>query len=374
VISAPPLAAAQLPGAPPSGFLALPHEIYRDDSCWIPEDPARAAAALGPENPWFERGHAAAFCVPDACRASVSRVPGFAVEGTPAACFGHWESAGDPSAEALVMGAVEDWARAAGAKRLFGPIDFSTANDYRVRLDPRPGELPFVGEPYNPPWYAGGFARLGLTPVRRFLGQTWRREELTRLVAAKRPAADALRARGYAFESLDVRTWVAHSGELVEVVNAIFERNYAFTPFTPAAFERQFDAAWAATLEPAASLRVRGPRGDVAGISLVYPHYAPLLVQAAGERRVALSELSHRRHAPLLDGRTFVYKTGGTAPRHRRHGVAAAMVGTVAERLLELGASSLLGGPMREDNPSIQVFGERDRTPRMYALYARELA
>lgn len=368
--------ASDLPGPLPPGFAELPHAIYRDDPCWIPEDPRRVEAMLGPGNPWFEHGRAAAFCVPGACRASVSRTEGFAVDGAPSACFGHWETTGHGVAEDLVMNEVKAWARDAGAERLFGPIDLSTAHDYRVRLDPANGAIPYIGEPYNPPWYAAGLTRLGFRLVREFFGETWEREDLTELRDRTRPLADRLVAGGYRFEPLDARRWVQHSAELVDVVNAIFDQNFAFTPFSREGFERQFDEAWASTLAPEASLLIWGPDGDIAAVALVYPDYAPLVVQGAGSERVPLGELSYARHAPLLDSlgpRTLVFKTGGTSPRHRRVGLGGAGVGIVAERLLETGAVRMLGGPMREDNPGFQVFGGGERKSHRYGLYSREL-
>ena len=368
---------SDLPGALPDGFLELPQAIYRDDPCWIPEEADRVAAMLGPGSPWFEHGRAAAFCVPGACRASVSRTEGFAIDGVPSACFGHWETTGDAAAEDLVMKEVEAWARDAGAERLFGPIDLSTAHDYRVRLDAANGEIPYIGEPYNPPWYPDGLTRLGFRLVREFFGETWERDDLTELFERTRPLVDKFVSDGYRFDPLDARAWLDNSAELVDVVNAIFDRNYAFTPFTREAFERQFDEAWASTLAPEASLLVRGPDGDIAAVALVYPDYAPLVVQGAGADRVPLPELSYARHAPLLEPlgpRTLVFKTGGTSPRHRRLGLGGAGVGIVAERLLETGTVRMLGGPMREDNPGFQVFGGNERKAHRYGLYSRELA
>src|SRR4051812_11740010 len=217
--------ASELPGTLPPGFVELPHAIYRDDPCWIPEDPGRVEAMLGPANPWFEHGRAAAFCVPGACRASVSRIGGFAIDGVPSAFFGHWETTGDPAAEDLVMSEVHAWARDAGAECLFGPVDLSTVHDYRVHLDPPVGEIPYIGEPYNPASYAAGLTRLGFRLVREFLGETWEREDLTGLVADRRPLIDKMTEAGYRFESLDAPVWMRHSGELVDVVNAIFNRN-----------------------------------------------------------------------------------------------------------------------------------------------------
>jgi ribosomal protein S18 acetylase RimI-like enzyme len=360
----------------PDGFLELAPEVYRDDPNWIPEDTARMTVLFGRDNPWFRGGDARAFCVPGRCRAAAFRPRDLVVDGAASAFFGYWETVGDEEANAVVMDAVRSWAAELGASRLFGPIDFSTALSYRMRIAGDVTGPPYIGEPYNPPYYPAQLERLGFRIHQRYISWLLDEPELRSHAAEKQTALDQARERGYRFESLDVSTWVGNSGPLFQLANEVFAINFGFTPFSREQFELSFNASWAASLHPDLSLLGFGPDGDVVGFILTYPHYAPLAVQGAGENRVPTGQLSYERHAPMLAGggdRTVLMKTGGTSPRYRRLGIANAMVGEFAHRALERGVTTMLGGPMREDNPSRLVFSPSDRMERWYGLYVTEL-
>jgi hypothetical protein len=353
----------------PAGFLDLPHALYRDDPNWIPEERERVAALFGPQNPWLDEGQAHAFCIPSKARAAAFRPHELSVGGTPAAFFGYWESAGDERGDALVMDAVRDWAAGVGARRLFGPVDFSTALGYRLRLPGGDGGPPYVGEPYNRPSYAAQLEALGLEVERRYVSPVLGPDHMRALAAAEPPS-------GYRFEALDVATWLANADELFELANAIFADNFAFTPFSREEFDLHFGAEWAGTLDPRLSLLVRGPDGDLAAACLVYPNYGPLVVQGAGEARVSPSAVNYAEHVPLLARMGVpdaVLRTGGTTAAHRKSGVATAFVAESAHRALEHGITSLTIGTMREDNPSRRIFRRGQRSERWYALYATDL-
>ncbi|MGZ3407677.1 MAG: hypothetical protein ACXVAN_14605, partial [Polyangia bacterium] len=103
----------------PAGFLELPHQLYRDDPRWIPEEPDAVARAFSPANRWLQTGMAQPFCLPGRARAAAFFDPRCAIDGAPAAFFGYWESVGDLEADRALFARVVEWARARGAARLY---------------------------------------------------------------------------------------------------------------------------------------------------------------------------------------------------------------------------------------------------------------
>jgi hypothetical protein len=359
----------------PAGFLELPGAIYSEDPHYIPESPDELQALFGSDNPWFGHGAARTFCIPGRVRAAAFRAHGLAVAGRAAAWFGFWESAGHQDANAAVIARVRSWATAHGAAELYGPVNFSTALDYRLRLSAHDGGLPFPGEPYNPPSYADQLEALGFRLVRRYATQILHEAAVRATAEHTLPILEGLERQGYSFARLDPDRWQRHAGELLELTNAVFADNFAFTPMTGREFAARFGPGFAARLTPEGSVIAYGPQGEVAGVCLTMPHYGPLVAQAAGADRVRTNELCYTRHAAALARHgppTWVLKTIGTSPAHRRHGVAAGMVGAMLQRGLGLGLATLFGALIREDNPSRRL-ARGEQAERCYGLYTAPL-
>ena len=73
--------------------------------------------------------------VGDKARAGLFFDKNLLMDDVPAACFGYWEGLNDPEAHRELLSHAEQWAREKGAKKLYGPINFSTYYAYRIRTD-----------------------------------------------------------------------------------------------------------------------------------------------------------------------------------------------------------------------------------------------
>ncbi len=357
------------------GFLALPHALYRDDPRWIPEEPDAVARAFSPANRWHVLRAARTFCAPERARAAAFFDPRCAIDGTPAAFFGYWESAGDLDADRALFARVAEWARAHGAERLYGPINFSTANGYRVLLSAEPDALPFPGEPYNPAWYGAQLEALGFALERRYLTQHIDRERAQASLERHRRLRQRLEARGYRFSPIDADEWLARLDELALLADAMFAGNFAYTPLPPGEFAAAFGARLLARLWRELSVVAHAPNGEIAGFFLVYPHYGPLVVQGAGQARVAPSAVDYARDVarlPAAAARTALLKTVAVNPKYRGRGVAEAMSAWLLERSAPL-CDELLGALIREDNASRRLSAGETPALRWYGLYGKAL-
>jgi GNAT superfamily N-acetyltransferase len=353
-------------------FVELPAAVYADDPRWIPEEPPVVRMAFSSANDWFATGAAVTICVPDAARLAVFRAKDCCVDGQPAAFFGYWEHRGDPSSSQQLFREARSWAREQGAKRLYGPINFTTHGAYRLLIDAEPGVQPFVGEPYNPATYPALLESLGFRVARRYITQISDGALDTRRIDLAR---GALLDAGYTLTQLDGSLWRAMLPDLKPLADAMFAQNFAFTPISYESFARGYGESVARRLCPRTSLVARGPRNDIAGFVLVYPDYGPLVAQSAGSARVAANSLSFAEHAPLLEQwspRTAIVRTIAVAPEHRAQGLSHALGATVVAS----GAAHYdrwIGALIRDDNPSRRFGDTQTHTVRRYALYAADL-
>lgn len=357
------------------GFLALPHRLYRDDPRWIPEQPDEVLRAFSPANRWHEHGAAHTFCLPGRARAAVFLDGRAAIDGERAAFFGYWESAGELEADRALFRRVADWARARGATRLYGPINFSTAHAYRVLLSAEPDALPFPGEPYNPTWYGAQLAALGFALERRYLTQHIDRGRARASLDRHARLRQRLEARGYRFSVIDDGEWLGRLDQLRVLADAMFAGNLAYTPFGADAFSAAFGASLLRRLWRELSVIAHAPNGEIAGFFLVYPHYGPLVGQGAGAARIAPAALDYARDAAKLPPRArrcALLKTVAVSPKYRGRGVAEALSAWLLERSEPL-CDELLGALIREDNASRRLSAGETPALRWYGLYSKAL-
>ena len=359
----------------PDGFLDLPARVFADDPGWIPENPVAVEAAFAPTNPWFEQGEAELFCLPGSSRAAAFFQPAMRVDGRPVAFFGYWCTAED-GGDAAVFEQVESWARARGAEALYGPIDFTTYGNYRIRLSVEADDAPtFPDEPHNPESWGKVLEDHGFELEQAYLTQLGAREMVAMMAQFKRPVIDALHANGYRIETFTHDDWLSRLPELHRIIDAIFGNNFAYSPLTWETFAAKCGEGFIRRTDPTSSVACYAPDGSLAGFTLIYPHYGAIVRQGAGADRVEATDLDFATHWPLVKdqpGLGAIGKTVGVSPDHRGHGMMAAMaIGT-----FERGGDRYplwYGAMIRKGNLSAR-FGEgRTVGERWYGLYRKQL-
>lgn len=359
------------------GFVELPHLVFADDADWIPEDPAAVTHAFDPSNAWFQRGEAATFCVPGKSRAAAFFQPALRVEGRKVAFFGYWCTAGELEADREVFAEVEAWATERGAQDLYGPIDFTTYGNYRLRLSVEADDArPFPDEPYNPPTWPGLLESLGYVIDQHYLTQVGVIEAGLMVAQFKKPAVDALLTQGYRVESFPHHAWIERLREVHGIVDAIFGENFAYSPLSYEAFAAKCGENFVRRTDPEVSTACYSPDGSLAGFFLVYPHYGPIVRQGAGSDRVPVTALNFAEHHPQLVDRPWraaIAKTVGVDPTHRGKGVMAALTAGMFQR----GADRYehwYGAMIRRGNASRNFATGNTTGERWYGLFKKPLA
>lgn len=353
----------------PAAFLELPGQLYAGDPHWLGEDSQAVARQFGPDSPWFAQADAACWLgvVPGEARLA-GFYSGQQIDGARVAFFGFWESRDDLDANRRLFRALGDWAKAQGATRLYGPIDFSTFGSYRVRLDAFEAGA-FPGEPWNPPYYPELLEQLGFSQRYRYLSTLTDTES-----AAESIRADYLRVKPrleqhVRLETLDGDFWMNNLDELYGLVDQVFGGNFAYSRLSREAFEQHCGRPFAERLCPHSSVLARSPDGRIAGFFLVYPDYAPLL-RNGNPQRLPLAQVNFAEHfAQLPRPRRALAKTGGVHPDFRELGLFTAMGCELSLRAMAH-YDELTAPLVREDNNSRQFALRHGRSQsRYYALY-----
>ena len=363
------------PTAPPvlpEAFKALPHLLYRGDPLWTPEDPAALDHLFGPGHGYFAHGRAAAFVLAGEARLAVFFDPRLRIDGREAAFFGFWESVDEAAPNARLFAEAERWARAQGAERLYGPVDFTTHRRYRLRLD-RVLDAPFPGEPYHPPHYPRLLGALGYRVAEHYVSLGTSRlygSTIGALIGQKEAYLGRLPA-GVAMRPLTGTEWLRRLPEIHAFVDLAFGSNPGYLPLTPGDFRACYGEAFARRLCPHTSRIAVDARGELAGFLLAFPDYGPLLRQGA-PHRVAPRALDYARHFPLLEAPRFLAKTAAVRPDFRRQGLLSALSTDAARASLAHYADGLIC-LMHLRNPSLRDGAAVADLTRRYGLFGKPL-
>jgi hypothetical protein len=358
------------------GFVELPAIVYANDPAWIPEETPSIARAFDAKNPWLATREGRTWSVPGKARVAAFFDPALRVDGESCAFFGFWESIGDRDAARAVMDRARAWAKARGAARMFGPVQFSTANSYRLRTSAELGALPLIGEPYNPPSYPAELESLGFSVRERYTTTVLTVAQARAVVDARtvRRMNDATLARGYRVEPLTIEAWTSRLPELHAVVEEAFKANFAYTPMRFEEFAAMGAASFVRKFDPASSLLAYAPDGRVVGFALNALDFSPLVVQGAGDHRVASSAIDHATHAPMLPAPVdVVMKTICVLPERRNVGLMGLYSVRFVEYAESIGARRIFGALTREGNAPFRMMAHAGAPQRWFALYAQAL-
>ena len=141
-------------------FFRIAQEVYSGDLRWIPEDENAVRTSFSPQNPYFKSCEVWVQTQDRDARLVGFFNPSLRILDETVAFFGFWETGEDLEPNRQLFQKMEGWAKAKGAKRIYGPINFTTFGDYRLRLQ-ESQDGPYPGEPYNPPYYISLLADLG---------------------------------------------------------------------------------------------------------------------------------------------------------------------------------------------------------------------
>jgi len=366
----------------PAEFFQVANNVYQGDPHWIPENIASIRQQFSSDNSYFDRCQAQVFCDGDQARLIGFYNPDLEIEGEHAAYFGFWETENTLAINQVLFGQFETWAKACGANRIYGPINFSTYQNNRLRVDSF-DDAAFIDEPYNPDYYPYLLEQLGFEKKYGYVTSINQSvDNLIKQITQPFMALKASTAGDFVFERLTGDVWLDNLEDLYPLVDAIFSQNFAYTPVSWQSFKELCGESFAKKLCPKTSVIVRDLTGDIAGFFITYPDYGSLVNQSAIDSGVlkSASEMNYAEHYPLLkQPRLLLAKTCGVAPKYRSAGLFPLM--SLQLTLWAEGSyEHISGAMMRDDNASVSFYkslikaGNKDFLMRKYALFTKSLS
>jgi len=365
----------------PESFFQLTKKIYQGDPNWIPENEEKIRNQFSIENSYFDRSTAKVFVHNKEARLVGFYNPELSIEDESVAYFGFWETVNDAAIASLLFSQFEQWAKEQGASRVYGPINFSTYQNNRLRIDAFE-QAPFIDEPYNPSYYPELLTGQGYDIKYKYL--TGINQNLPNLVEQLAPSFEMMKKKldgVFHFEPLNEKVWLENLEKLYPLVDSIFSENFAYTPISWENFKAQCGESFAKKMCPKTSMLVRDNDGEIAAFFITYPDYGSLVNQGGQQEGELLNsiDISFDQHYPLLQQpRLLLAKTTGIAHKYRAYGLFPLMIMKISSAA-QTDYEHMAGAMGREDNPSLSIYyklvadGNKDFVPRNYALYTKSL-
>lgn len=304
-------------------FLRLPERVYAGDPFYIPTRREDVLAILR----CAQRALVALEGGEPVARVAAWRSPGLGVLGLFEALDGRPEAVTRLFQEAV--GRLQ-------TDPIVGPMDGDTWHRYRVNVGPF-DQPPFLGEPYNPPYYEPLWTANSFTVLERYHSK---RVDPATVVAFLEDKRNIALASGYRLRSLDRSRFLDELRTIYELSRRIFARNFLYTEISDDDFLRLYDGA-ERLVDPELVLFAHAPDGEAAGFLFAYPDR----------------------------GGAVDFKTLGVLPEHRRSGVAAALFHEGHRRAVEKGYGIANHCLFKEGNPSGELDGGAGTLLRTYHLY-----
>lgn len=356
-------------------FLNVSYGIYNGDPHWVAPLLLDLKKVFSASNPLFEHAEMQLWIARRSGR-DVGRIAGILdnnhnrANHDSAVFFGFFECENNPQTSRRLFGAVRDWARQKGVRRLLGPMN-PTTNDECGLLVEGFDSPPQLMMTYNPRYYVDLIAAEGFVKAKDLLAYIMDvagipRERLERIAAKTRQRNPQFR-----FTPIRRRTLAADLVKVKAVYNAAWEDNWGFVPMTDAEIDFLADRLKPLLVE--GLVWIAETAGEPVGFMLALPDYNQALKPLRG-RLVTPKVLSL---LPYALGRKVPNScrvvTLGVKAEHRNRGIEAVMLAEGLMTGLRLGFKTAEASWILEDNIMMRrllhPFG--GRAYKTYRIYER---
>ncbi len=263
---------------------------------------------------------------------------------TDIAVLGFFEAKDDREAVHSLFTDVEDYCRAAGKKRLVGPMNGSTWQSYRIAL---PFGEPFLMDVVSQPYYLMLFEENGFQTISDYLSSKAVLEPSC--VSRWEERHKRLLARGFSIYTLDMKQVESQLKEIHALSLDAFSKNFLYTPISEEQFMAKYVPLMAAA-DPRFIFLLRNSLGHLVGF-----HFA-------------MRNLLNHETTELIQ------KTIALASELRGEGIGSFLMEHCRREALLNGYSSVIHALMHTDNVSAKFQFERHRVIRRYKLYGKEIS
>lgn len=348
-------------------FFSIAEQVYQQDRLWLGENRAAIENQFKSSNPFFEDGQCWVKTTYGARLAGFIH-PNQQIEGEQAAYFGYWETVNELAPNQKLFAEFEQWAKSKGAQQVYGPINFSTHGQYRLRSAGFQ-ERSFQGEPHSPEYYLSLMQQLGYQTKYRYL--TYVTEDAKPFTEMIKPRFEQVKANlpfPLHIERLTPEYWLENIEKMYVLADMMFRANFAYTPMPIETFKLMYGQPVAEKLCPKASVLLKNEQQEPIGFFIGFPDYSPV-IHAMSDKSQSVSYAEHFEQLP--EPKLIIAKTGGVHPDYRSAGLFTLM----SSQLMVWAApyyDHAMAATIREDNQSKQ-FAQQGEMKREYQLFEKRL-
>lgn len=358
---------------PFEAFLELPARVYADDPKWIPPLRAEVARQTDPERAIVDGHHARNFVAhrgePAVARCSAIINPELRLDGHVVGQVGFFEALDDGEAVTALLDEATGWLKEQGIHTVWGPMNYSIWHAYRLMTRGFETE-PFLGEPYNPPYYPTLFEAYGFAPHARWYSWDLALPHLKGMqMASEQLKGPYLDEGGYRYEPfrMDDKGFAEDMERAHTVLSDAFSPNLGFTPLPFAEFAAIF-GGMRAFLVPELSPFAVDPEGATIGVGYLFPDVGYAFRQIEGDAgRLGELETILKETPPSR----LVFHTMASLKSARRKGLVEAYLNRLLGELFQHGGFTSGVGALAKEGPTI--YHKTGEPSREYTLYAKSL-
>jgi hypothetical protein len=359
-----------------SRFVDFEYALYSSDPQWIPPLRSTRCGRMQPSF-WFHRieGNDHRHFLASVDGRTAGRISAYwnrdlrDRDGTPVGLVGDFECVPDPAVAHDLFDAATSWLRDShAASRIWGPMTFDIWHGYRLKTGGFE-HPPYLGEPYNQPYYPAMFEREGFSVIHRWdsvelVGQA----EIRTLLARGGDRYDALVARGYRFEPVSLRRF---REDMTTVHRVIIDSFSGFLGATAISEEAFLDLMlpYRAAVDPRFFFLVYDHEGEPCGFIGAFRD----LVEQVRTMRGADSPLGRMRFLAARRGRPRMNLFFGGLTRReaaRNSGLGRAGFHHCVDAMARAGVDDLLITLRSQESHARAYVGAlNNRRLRTYALY-----
>jgi hypothetical protein len=357
-------------------FVRFGYDLYDGDDHWIPPLEAELRHQLSPDFEFFaeEENRCQHFMAVEqgkvvgrvsAMYNTVLRNPDGARVGT----LGFFESIPDYDVARSLFTEAIQWLKSEGrVDNVWGPMNYDIWHGYRLMTSGF-DELPFLGEPYNKPYYPDLFEAFGFRICAEWDSvEVAGRDTLERMIERGEKRYHMLLDRGYRFEPFQRYHWDQEVIKLHHVLSASFSGFPGMTPISSVEFARLFDSAKHG-FDPQLFCFVHNESGELAGFAGAFVDLGAAVRVMHGQQDLLAKVrfLKARRDADRIN-----FYLGGITPQEAARGTGLGRAGFyyIIRQSLTEGYDDLLVTLRRKGSPSRAMTARFAPTPqREYALY-----
>jgi hypothetical protein len=265
-------------------FVELPYRLHSSSGVWVP--PLRLERhifLMRSQNAFFSHGDAQLFLAWRDGRV-VGRISAQYDDNFSdprRGMFGFLELEDAPDILPPLLDAASIWLRAHGRGQMVGPMDFTMNDECGVQIEGFE-RMPFLKQPWHPPYYAARCEEAGLTKAVDLNMYELVIDDRSKILPVVFKLAEQIESRhGITIRRMSRRSLRRDLDRFADVYNEAWSENWGFVPFSERdldvyAQEMQlvFDRNWFMVAET--------PEGDTAAVAITVPDINQVLVKMNG--------------------------------------------------------------------------------------------